>query len=138
MWLYNILIFFFTLPGSDKKGNLLVEIKGIKEITGNVHIGLYNKAEGFTEKNKVFIGKIAAVKSSTMVIELTDIPYGSYAITAFHDANSNGELDKNFFGVPVELYGFSNNARGTFGPPYFNDARFELNATELKVTFEVK
>ena len=27
------------------------------------------------------------------------------------------ELDKNTFGAPKEAYGFSNNARGTFGAP---------------------
>jgi uncharacterized protein (DUF2141 family) len=36
-------------------------------------------------------------------------------------------LDKNFFGVPKEGYGFSNNARGLLGPPDFDDVVFLLD-----------
>ena len=30
------------------------------------------------------------------------------------------------FGIPSEDYGFSNNAKGTFGPPKYDDAKFNL------------
>jgi uncharacterized protein (DUF2141 family) len=33
--------------------------------------------------------------------------------------------DKNFFGIPQEGYGFSNNARGSMGPPAFDKAAFQ-------------
>jgi len=42
---------------------------------------------------------------------------GAYAIAAYHDENDNQKLDKAFTGIPTENYGFSNNARGMFGPP---------------------
>jgi len=48
---------------------------------------------------------------------------GQYAIKVFHDENANGELDINFLGIPKESYGFSNHARGRFGPPPFAEAR---------------
>ena len=35
-------------------------------------------------------------------------------------------MDNNFFWVPKEQYGFSNNARALFGPPTFEAAAFEL------------
>jgi uncharacterized protein (DUF2141 family) len=38
-------------------------------------------------------------------------------------------MDNNFFGIPKEQYGFSNNARALFGPPNFEDASFVLNGT---------
>jgi Uncharacterized protein conserved in bacteria (DUF2141) len=45
------------------------------------------------------------------------------------DENGNGVLDKNFFGVPVEGYGFSNDARGSMGPPAFEKAAFRHDPT---------
>ena len=41
-----------------------------------------------------------------------------------HDENSNGKLDRNFVGMPKEGVGASNDAKGSFGPPKFADARF--------------
>lgn len=52
------------------------------------------------------------------------LPEGKYALSAFLDENDDGELSTNFFGVPDEPFGFSNNARGSFGPPDFEQAAF--------------
>lgn len=57
------------------------------------------------------------------------LPDGAYALAVFHDCNGNDELDKNFFGAPVEPYGFSNNIRHTFGPPCMKEATFRFEAT---------
>lgn len=46
----------------------------------------------------------------------------------FHDANGNGRLDSNRLGIPVGGIGFSNNATGSFGPPAFEKAAFDLPA----------
>ena len=47
-------------------------------------------------------------------------------------------LDKDFLGMPTEQYGFSNNARGRFGPPPFARAAFTLNAPQMTVAIELK
>lgn len=124
---YQLLIMLSFFPFNGKKGNLHVEVKGIKEISGDVQIGVYNKADGFTQKDKVYIGHIIAVRGTKVTLQIPNLPHGKYAITAFHDKNKNGKLDKSIFGVPTERYGFSNNARGTFGPPDFESASFEFN-----------
>ena len=56
------------------------------------------------------------------VVSLKDIPPGTWAVLAYQDANDNGQLDRNFIGIPSENYGFSRDARGRFGPPGFEDA----------------
>ena len=43
-----------------------------------------------------------------------------------HDENGNGELDANFVGIPKEPWGFSNNAKGKFGPPKWEDVQFSI------------
>ncbi len=62
--------------------------------------------------------------------KIFSLPIGEYAISAFYDTNHNGELDKNLLGIPTEPYGFSNNARGSFGPAKFEDAAFTIHADE--------
>lgn len=66
-----------------------------------------------------------------------DIPAGQYAIGVFHDVNANNSLDTNFFGVPKEQYGFSNNATGNFGPPSF-DAAAVLVTNDMMHTIKLR
>lgn len=65
------------------------------------------------------------------------IPSGMYGISAFHDENSNQELDVNFFGAPTEAYGFSNNARGTFSKPDFKETLVKINGNQT-ITFKLE
>ena len=55
---------------------------------------------------------------------MRDVAPGDYAVSVFHDENSNGKLDRNFMGMPKEGVGKSNDAAGHFGPPKYDDARF--------------
>lgn len=66
------------------------------------------------------------------------VPFGTYAVRLYHDENDNGELDTNVFGVPREAYGFSNNARGRFGPPNFEEAAFTVESDSLSLTITAK
>jgi uncharacterized protein (DUF2141 family) len=54
------------------------------------------------------------------------LPSSKYAVAAYVDNNRNGRQDKNFLGIPKEIYGFSNDVRGMFGPPDFAAAAFEI------------
>ena len=63
---------------------------------------------------------------------IKDLPAGEYALVVFHDANSNGLMDKNFIGIPREWLGFSNRYWPE-GPPTFARAAFPLGISETKV-----
>lgn len=58
------------------------------------------------------------------VARFDGLPAGDYALRAFHDLNGDGEMNTNPFGVPVEPYVFSNEARGDRGPAPWSAARF--------------
>lgn len=68
--------------------------------------------------------------------EFTDVPPNRYALKAFHDVNANGALDTNWMGMPKEPYGFGNDAMGTFGPPDFAAASFDVR--EARVTARIR
>ncbi len=76
------------------------------------------------KEGKVILQKVAKVKSAERQRVVLYLPEGSYAIACFHDANNNDELDRTFTGIPSEAYGFSNDARGVFGPPDLSDQLF--------------
>lgn len=65
----------------------------------------------------------------TLVFE--NVPNGTYAIMAMHDANNNKQMDFEANGMPKEGYGMSGNDM-TMGPPSFENAKFEVNGEDLE------
>jgi uncharacterized protein (DUF2141 family) len=68
----------------------------------------------------------APARDGENVIAVPGVPKGSWAVLVYQDENANGELDRNFIGIPKENYGFSRNAAGKFGPPSFDEAAIEV------------
>jgi uncharacterized protein (DUF2141 family) len=73
------------------------------------------------------VGQILDPTARHLTAHFKDLPPGQYAAVVFQDFNGNGKLDKNFLGIPKEPYGFSNDARGSAGPPKFSDAAVTLS-----------
>ena len=65
---------------------------------------------------------LEAATNGKVTVVLKDLPEGALAFSLFQDANGNGRLDMNPMGIPVEPFGFSNDAVGNFGPPKFEQA----------------
>lgn len=130
----NIVLLYSYLSGAD----INIEIQNLKSITGKVSIGLYNKSENFPIVSKEYKGAHLDIDSHTHSYTFKKIPNGIYAVSVFHDENSNSKLDKNFLGIPKEGYGFSNNAKATLLAPSFNDAKFKISTqtVNLKIKME--
>lgn len=62
---------------------------------------------------------------------IKDLKPGKYLFRYFHDKNSNDKLDTNWVGMPTEGFGFSNNAKGRFGPPPLEKMIFDFKDTKL-------
>lgn len=114
---------------------LTVKLNGETGEKGEYFYALFDREEGYPDDvtKSHFKGKISAKEKE---FSIKDIPQGSYALTLFHDENSNGKLDT-FMGIPEEGFAFSNNPRIFFGPPSFKKSRFEINE-ETSITIEVK
>lgn len=106
-------------------------IKGIEKVQGTVLVAVYNSAETFMKKRLTSKKVVVTGKEATFIFE--NVAEGDYAISTFHDENDNNKLDTNFFGVPNEPYGFSNDARGSFGPPSFDKARVKVDGDKKLV-----
>jgi len=135
IYLFSFWASLFQNSINENTDNVIsVTITGIKEDKGTVRLGLFKRAEDFPITGKQYKGFLLDVKNKKAHIHIHNIPSGKYAIGAIHDINKNQRLDKNIFGYPIEPYGFSNNARGTFSAPTFESAMFSHNGkTELTI-----
>jgi len=124
------LIFSFTNTSNAQEEketfNLTIEFSGMKSDKGNLYIALYNSEASFLNKN--YKGDVAIVKNKKAVLVFKNVPKGIFAISAFHDVNDNKKMDTNFFGIPKEPIGISNDATGFMGPPKYEDAKFNLDS----------
>ena len=75
------------------------------------------------------------ISGSTIVLK--GLAPGFYAIAGFHDENYNDELDQGIFGIPLEDYGFSDNARGFFSAPDFDDLKFRVRGKTTVISIEL-
>ena len=123
IWLFIILIGFGRVLGQNHQ--ITVTVKGLHNNKGKVILYLFNSEAGYPQdRSKAFKTASAIITNNTCAIVLSEIPAGTYAIGCFHDENDNGKLDTNLLGIPTEGVGASNNAKGSFGPPKFKDAKF--------------
>jgi uncharacterized protein (DUF2141 family) len=109
----------------------------VKDDRGQVGCLLFDTPQGFpTDESAALQKKWCAIRKTESACRFDPIPAGTYAVACFHDENKNGKLDKNFIGVPTEGTVASNNAKGSMGPPSFEDAKFTFapKPTELRLT----
>lgn len=106
--------------------SLAVTVTGIKNTKGVIRLALCPAGAKFPDCGK------QAVRTKTLPIEggqaritLTGLTAGSYAVSVFHDANSNGKLDT-FAGIPREGYGFSKNPAFQPRAPRFSETAIDV------------
>lgn len=104
---------------------LTVNFDGITKSPGTIYVVMFDSEEAYSNSGKPAFTRRIEVNSDTASISIKDVSKGTYAIKSFLDSNGNKQMDTNIVGLPVEQYGFSNNA-GRFGPPSFEDAAFEV------------
>jgi uncharacterized protein (DUF2141 family) len=137
-----ILILSTLLTGlslSENSTNLTIQVEVQGENEGLVQLLLFKGEKGFPDQAAAAIETASAkVKSGKAVIMFKNLETGVYAVSAFHDADGDGVMRKNLFGIPKDLYGFSNDARGAFSPPTFESASFQLSRGDHTISFTLK
>jgi len=118
-------------------GILTLNITGFENNEGSVKVALSNSKDDYTTKGKAFRVAIVLINEKEAQYIFEGLPYGIYAIKTFHDENNNGELDTNFLGIPSENYGFSNNAKGSFGPASWEDAQFKFDKDSMTTEINI-
>lgn len=117
---------------------LTVQLQGIRNAKGVVHVCLTSDAQRFLDCQKVpgSVGRSVAAGQAGR-ISLGRVPAGTYGLLVIHDENNNGKLDMTF-GIPREGFGFSNNPAMRPRAPRWDEIRFALPAGPVTQTIRVR
>jgi uncharacterized protein (DUF2141 family) len=110
-----------------------IAIEGMLSDQGTCRVALYDKEEGFNDITKAALKQDLEIREGKSEWTIPGNPTRPFAVAVFHDENNNGTLDRNGVGIPTERYGFSNDARNTFGPPSFKEAAINISASAPRV-----
>lgn len=116
---------------------LVIELNGMKRDEGALVYAVWSGPSGWLEEGAVRDGAVPVENGASTVV-LSGLPYGEYAVSAYHDRNGNGRLDTGLFGIPKEPIGTSNDAKIRFGPPKYEDAVFTVDRAALTIAIVVQ
>jgi len=117
---------------------LRVSVSGAKSTNGVYFCALFDHEEKLKQRIDPVVHEKFPATESEITWEIESLPPGRYSIAAFHDVNENGKVDRHALGYPTEAYGFSNNARGKFGPPPYEKIEFEVGTKPAERTIQLK
>jgi uncharacterized protein (DUF2141 family) len=127
-----------SLPGNAiAAGDNVIEVtvSGIRSDKGRVHVDVCPEARFLN--SCPYTAEVPA-KPGTVIVLVHGVPPGRYAVQAFHDANSNGQVDQGIFGIPKEGIGFSNDAMAKLQRPKFAVAAFDHGAVSQRIAVTVR
>jgi len=134
MSLMSLLSFGHEPPATT--GNINVEVNNINTAKGDIIIMVYASQKDHLSRGGT--AKLPVSNTGTMEFPLEDLTFGTYSIMIFQDVNGNGKLDKNFFNIPTEPYGFSNNVRPRFRAPTFEESKFDFTQDGQPLSIDIK
>jgi uncharacterized protein (DUF2141 family) len=134
--------YIVTLPYAfaeyANKGMLSVTVNGAQNNRGNIEIHLLaNKAQFKSEIPPFLICRkiIHRLKTSC---DFKDVPYGEYAIFAFHDENLDQNLSLHFFGLPFEKSSISGIDLVHNSSPRFEQSKFLFASQQAQILLNLQ
>jgi uncharacterized protein (DUF2141 family) len=123
---------------SPRSATLTVTMTGFRNENGVAQVTLFNGSDGFPDKpDRALMHGSSPIVDAESQITFEQVPFGTYGVGVIHDENGNERMDTNFLGKPREGYGASNDARGRFGPPSFEDASFTVGEDTVSIAIAI-
>ncbi|MGB0930576.1 MAG: DUF2141 domain-containing protein [Chitinophagales bacterium] len=123
--------------GQNKTLQLKIEVTNVQSHVGVILIAIYDSEETFlNEPLQYKVIPIAAEAELPISVQTVfeGLKAGQYAVSVYHDKNKNWELDRNWIGIPKEMFGFSNNAKAKFSPPTFDECSVDISQLQSKAS----
>lgn len=129
---------FSALPAQAEEGAALtVAFKDIQTPSGVMMIALFDSQDSYDKGGKPVHAARVPVTSAVAETKVAGLKPGRYAIKAFHDVDGDGKMGTNPFGIPLEPFAFSNNAKGSMGPASWAAASFDVPAAGAVQTIQI-
>ncbi len=118
---------------------LTVTAEQVRGSGGMMILTLYpdDKARFLKPMGSLYVAKVPARAGTTHACIFVPQP-GAYALALYHDANSNGKLDRNAIGIPKEGFGFSGNPKIQFSAPSLESVRMTVGAPGVQTRIRMR
>ena len=103
--------------------DLKILVTNIHTQKGTIEVGVFNNPKSFLKKGSEYKTYSQIVNKDTMIFLLNGFEKNNYAISIYHDINSDNECNLGFLGIPIEPYGFSKNFKPKFSKPSFDNCK---------------
>lgn len=124
--LITLSLLFGMAPTHKEELTITVTIDGLRNENGYVAVALHNGDTEFPG-GEGFMNEYVEAKKGSIEVVFKKVPAGEYAIAVLHDENGDEEMSFNEYGMPLEGFGFSNEAKAEAGPPEFGEASFDVS-----------
>lgn len=113
-------------------------ITNLKKTEGDLSIEFYRNVENYTKGvnafKKIYI-PVENLDRYETVFKNVDETY--YAVKVFLDVNKNKQLDKSFFGIRKEPYGFSGDEKPILREPTFEEAKVLMTKENNQIIIQL-
>lgn len=117
---------------------LMIRFEGIETPNGQIMLSVFDNAAAHDGNGAPVRVAAVPVDGTTALASFEGLAPGDYAVKAFHDIDGDGKMGTNPFGMPLEPYAFSNNAKAQGGPPRWDAARFPVAAGANAIRIAIK
>lgn len=119
-----------SVVNAEPTTKLTVVVNGIRHQKGEICFRVYASEKGFpmSDTSEVQSG-CTRITGKSLTKHFYGLKPGKYAVAIVDDQNGNHKLDTDFFGIPKEGFGISNNPTVSIqtGTPKFNKSSFTVN-----------
>ena len=126
-----------TAAGKAQAADLTISLNELGKPSGMVMLNVLRNEAQMNNVEPAMASMMLSPSEDGLSVTLHDLEAGTYGVQVMHDENGNGELDANMLGIPKEPWGFSNNAKGKFGPPKWEDVKFTIDAESVSQTISL-
>lgn len=115
--------------------SLQVHVTGFRNNKGTAGGVVFSSPAGWPSDRSKAVVQGGFPIANRKATEIFQVAPGRYGVVVIHDENSNMKLDRNFFGVPKEGFGFSKNPGVSLSAPSFQSADVPVAcpATQIQI-----
>lgn len=110
--------------------DIKVVITNIKSQKGIIRLGLFNSSKTFLNKGEEYKTFDKKPDGETLVFHIKGVKKDDYAVSVYHDLNSDDKCNLSFLLRPSEPVGFSNNVKLRLFKPSFDDCKINVNGNK--------
>lgn len=123
---------------ANSAARLEVAFTGIEHPTGQIMLSVFDSEAAHDGGGKPVRVAAVPVEGGRAIVTFDGLAPGSYAIKAFHDVDGDGQMAANPFGMPLEPFAFSNNAKAEGGPARWEKAQFAVASGDNTHSIAIK